>query len=146
MRKLFSAFALAILLLLGVRPGFAQDATVDPSPVVTEEAPPPVVEPPVTPVDQTAIIQTVLVIAGAIVVVAFGVFGYVVRPAIVGAVNGMPEWAANILLTGGDIGLDALEDYVKRTPSPVDDNEVAKLRQAFEDLAAEIRASRPSAG
>ncbi len=146
MRKLFSLLMLALFLLLGVRPGFAQEATVDPSPVVTEEAP--VVEPPevVTVVDQTEIIQTVLVIAGAIVVVAFGVFGYVVRPAIVGAVNGMPEWAGEILLTAADTGLGALEDYARGTPSPIDDNEVAKLRKEFEELAAEIRASRPSAG
>lgn len=93
-------------------------------------------------VDATALYNTALVVIGAIVVVAFGVFGYIVRPAIAGAVAGMPEWSAKMLFSAGDAGMDALEDYAERTPSPIDDQEIAKLRAAYDELKLEVERLR----
>lgn len=77
MRKLFSAFALALFLLIGVRPGFAQDATVDPTLAVTEEAP--VVEPPAEvtiPLDYLWSVQNLaqyaVIVSGVLGIVAVG--------------------------------------------------------------------------
>ncbi len=125
------------LCLLFVLPAFAQEVTPEPTPVVVVDPP---VEAPAISTGQ--LFNTALIVIGAIVTVAFGVFGYIVRPSIVGAVAGMPEWAASMLFSGGDAGLDALENYVEGTPETTDNEEVAKLRREFEQLRADIAAVR----
>lgn len=110
----------------------AQEATPEPTPVVVVD--PPAVEDVTTP----QLFNTALIVIGAIVTISFGVFGYIVRPAIVGVVASMPQWGAEMIFSGGDAGLDALENYVETTTTEIDDAEVAKLRREFEHLRADI--------
>lgn len=122
-----------ILLCLFALPAFAQEVTPEPPPVV-------VVDPPaVDAVTPPQLFNTALIVIGAIVTVALGVFGYIVRPAIVGAVAGMPQWGAEMLFSAGDAGLDALEDYAETTETTIDDDEAAKLRREFNELREEVR-------
>lgn len=136
-RKLLIVALCALFVVL-----FAQSTGLLAQAVTPEPTPPVVVDPPVdVPVENDTtpqLFNTALIVIGAIVSVAFGVFGYLVRPAIIGAVAGMPQWGAEMLFSGGDAGLDALEDYVETTPTEIDDTEVAKLRREFEQLRADI--------
>jgi hypothetical protein len=117
----------------------AQESTLEPTPVVVVDPP---VDPPVANDTTPQLFNTALIVIGAIVTVAFGVFGYLVRPAIIGAVAGMPQWGAEMLLSAGDAGLDALENYTETTITELDDTEVAKLRREFELLREEVAKSR----
>lgn len=114
---------------------FAQEVTPEPTPVVVV----PVEDPPVAVVDQTAIVTTALIVIGTVVAIAFGVFGYLVRPVLLAGINQMPAWAADMVFSAGDAGLDALEEYVEDTPDPTDDTEVAKLRKEFELFREQYR-------
>lgn len=130
-RILFVLFILFVFAL----PAFAQEVT--PEPIVVTD--PPVI---VDTVTTSQLFTTALVVIGAIVGVAFGVFGYIVRPALVAALNQIPQWGAEMFFSAGDAGLTAVEDYAETTETTLDDNEVAKLRREFELLREEVRASR----
>lgn len=140
MRKLtLIVFACLLVFALSlVTPLAAQESTLEPTTETPITEPPPVVVDPPLVIDQTSTFNTALVVIGAIVVIVFGVFGYIMKPAVAGAVAGMPQWAAEMLLTAGDTGLSALEKYTETTPDPIDDTEVAKLRKAYDELREEI--------
>ena len=135
MKQVVLLLVILMACVLVAMPLHAQEVTPEP-PVVVEEPPP--AAPPV--VNATDLFTTALIVIGAIVGIAFGVFGYIVRPAIVGAVSGMPQWAGEVLFSAGDTGLASLEGYAEGTEGTRDDDEVAKLRREFDQLRAEIRA------
>jgi len=145
MKSIRLILVVALCILLGALFGSplsvsAQDTpTIEPTVVAPVEEPPVEVTPPVAVVDQTQIITTALIVIGAVVGIAFGVFGYLVRPVLLAGINQMPPWAANMLFSAGDAGLDALEEYVEDTPDTTDDTEVAKLRKEFELFREQYR-------
>lgn len=142
-RKLLIVALCALFLVLFAQSTglLAQEITPEPTPVVVVDPP---VDPPAENDTTPQLFNTALIVIGAIVTVAFGVFGYLVRPAIVGVVASMPQWGAEMLFSGGDAGLDALEDYAETTVTELDDTEVAKLRREFELLREEVAKSRQS--
>lgn len=135
-------FMVCMMCMAVINPVGAQDATPETAPVARMDVGVDSAAPSNGTLDATALFQTALIVIGAVVTIAFAVFGYIVRPAIVGAVVGMPEWGANMLFSAGDAGLDALEGYAKGTPGETDDSEVAKLRREFEELRRQIEERR----
>lgn len=138
-RKLLIAALCALLLVLFVQSTglLAQEVTPEPTPIVVTD--PPVV---VDAVTTSQLFTTALIVIGGIVAVAFGVFGYIVRPALVAALNQIPQWGAEMFFSAGDAGLTAVERYAETTETVIDDNEVAKLRRDFDQLREEVRAAR----
>lgn len=139
-RRFLIAALCALLLVLFVQSTglLAQEVTPEPTPVVVVTDPPVVVD----AVTTSQLFTTALIVIGAIVGVAFGVFGYIVRPALVAALNQIPQWGAEMFFSAGDAGLTAVERYAETTETVIDDNEVAKLRRDFDQLREEVRAAR----
>lgn len=139
-RKLLITALCVLLVVLFVQSTglFAQEVTPEAPPVVVVTDPPVVVD----AVTTSQLFTTALIVIGAIVGVAFGVFGYIVRPALVAALNQIPQWGAEMFFSAGDAGLTAVERYAETTETVIDDNEVAKLRRDFDQLREEVRAAR----
>jgi len=132
--RLFLAWVIMIALCSLVFPASAQESTPDVTlpPVVVEQ-------PPVTVIDQTSTINTLLVVFGAIVTVLFVVFGAIVRPLVAGAIASIPPAFAEMLLSAGNAGISAIEDYAEKTVNTQDDIESAKFRKAFDELREEVK-------
>lgn len=140
-RKLLIGVLCALFVVLFVQSSgllLAQEVTPEVTPVVVVAEPPVVVD----AVTTSQLFTTALIVIGGIVAVAFGVFGYIVRPALVAALNQIPQWGAEMFFSAGDAGLTAVERYAETTETPLDNEEAAKLRREFNELREEVRAAR----
>lgn len=152
---------LLALMLIGGMPTRAQDATaeatvestatlvssepiVTPAPAATEQ-PPVVVIPAETPGDTQLIdlVKQALPWAGAVAIVALIVVGTLGHQAIVNLGRSAPAPVREVAITSGDSVLKQVEDYVKTTPTTIDDVAAAELRKLFDKWVAEMRTIPP---
>lgn len=124
-------------------PAYAQEATSEPTPVVTETpAPVETPAPPVITVPGTDFSprEIVLTVALGIAAVIIAVFGATIVQLARNALNTLPPWMIEGIRTGAPGALDAL-DRVTNVPGEFDDEVRAKLRKLVYDVLAETNPS-----
>ena len=92
--------------------------------------------------DATTVYSIALIVVGLIVMVAFGVFGYVVRPALIQLGVSAPQFALDGINSAYESVIKALQDFVTLTPTPLDDAALAELKTTLDTLLEEIRKQR----
>lgn len=104
----------------------ADVVTATPNPEVTAE-PSPVPEPPVPPIDQTKVFESVYSVALALVVGAVAI----ALTGIVGALLLLAPAFRAIVMSGIKTGIDEAGKIAEKTETPLDDLGVAELRKLY---------------
>jgi hypothetical protein len=133
--------ALMFILLALALPAVAQEATDEPTPVVTETPAPPVEQPPVdVPGTDFTSREIVLLVALGVAGLIIAVFGATIVQLARNALNTLPPWAIAAIRSGAPGALDAL-DRLTNVPGETDDQVRARIRKIVEDILAESTAS-----